>query len=208
MKKLITLFLLTILIGCDLPQADKPSPENKPEIMASTPPIIKSEPELIADFKTEWDAVVLTKAEDFNMQVKGFPKYETYLSELDKTLEKISSLTKVSNETFPKLEKLRLKLIDSKKYKDAQKNFLMYGQPIQRNDITYPCESYLRQNLNDPGSLDIIDTDTEGQSKKGWVVWIKYRAKNGFGALVLQVGKFEVQYNATNKEYTVINAQL
>src|ERR1035437_7091761 len=127
MKKLLLLSLLTITASCSLPQADPPPSENvvsKPVENIDTKPPVESEPQLIENFKKEWDAVILNKAEDFNMQVKGFPKYETYLSEFDKILDKMSSITQVNTKTYPKLEKFRLKMLDSKKYTEALKNYL------------------------------------------------------------------------------------
>jgi hypothetical protein len=63
----------------------------------------------------------------------------------------------------------------------------------------------LQNSLNDPGSLDIIDYSLKGQSKKGWIVSLKYRAKNGFGALVLNQSTFTVQYDLINKLWVVVD---
>lgn len=96
-----------------------------------------------------------------------------------------------------------MKLIESKKYKEATRDYLTYGQPVFKSDITYPCEHYIKEYANDPSSVDIIDKIIEGQSKKGWFIIVKYRAKNGFGALVLQATEFEVRFDAVNKIYQV-----
>lgn len=163
------------------------------------PLVIKNEPELIEDFKNKWEAITLTKA-------TGFPQYRTYSNSLLALLQSIYKLTSDTTLHLPKLEKLRLKLLKTKKCTEALAGYLVYGQPNDKSDLTYPCEEYLKQNIKDPSSLDISDEVIKGQSQKGWVVVLKYRAKNSFGEIVEEIRKFEVQYNDPNGIYQVINS--
>jgi len=153
--------------------------------------------EYVQSLNSIWDAKQLDK-------VDGFPQYEDYRNSLDTVLDLMNRVTKSGS--FPKVEKLKSKFQKSKKYQDAVNGHLKYGQPISKSDLTVPCEYYLEANMNDPSSLDIISSQIEGQSKNGWLVLVKYRGKNAFGGLVVNVTQFELQYNETAKVYDVINA--
>lgn len=170
----------------------------KPDSAEIIKEIKANEKYFIKEYQNIWDSIVLFKKD-------GFPQYETYQSLLENVINSIAKrISDNPPNLLPKLEKLRLKLIDSKKYKEAVKNYLIYGQTIWESDITYPCEHYINQNANDPSSIDIIEKKIEGQSKKGWYVLVTYRGKNAFGGLVLQKSEFEVQFDAINKLYQVI----
>lgn len=159
-----------------------------------------SDEEYLTYFQKNWDAVTLVKQD-------GFPQYETYQRELEAiTQDMLRVLERDPEFTFDstsKLNTLRLKLIDSKKYKEALENWLKYGQPYSKYELKSACEYYLKQVANDPSSIDIDDWKIEGQSKDGWLVLVKYRGKNGFGALVVNVSRFDVRFNPLEKSFYV-----
>lgn len=225
MKKLILLYVTLFFVSCShTPEEQKRLDEDQKEIDAAqkkyddaTKQIeaseqakkptdslefyksLKDEPNLIRLYKAKWENITLKKD-------GKFPQYETYQTEMENLLTGISKATNNDSKLFPKLEKMKFKWIDSKKYQETLENYMIFGQPFGESDLTSPCKSYLEENLNDPSSLDIVDFAIEGQSKKGWIVWAKYRAKNGFGALVLQASKFIVQYSIGNKIFQVTQA--
>lgn len=47
-------------------------------------------------------------------------------------------------------------------------------------------ESYLKSNLNDPESYDSIEWSKVAHEGQNYFVRHKYRAKNGYGALVIE----------------------
>jgi hypothetical protein len=47
-------------------------------------------------------------------------------------------------------------------------------------------KKYLRSVLNDPGSVDYDFWSKVVMAESGWDIRVRYRAKNGFGALVLK----------------------
>lgn len=54
-------------------------------------------------------------------------------------------------------------------------------------------ERYLKQVLNDPDSYEHVSTTVPSPSGPYWVVSSAYRAKNGFGGLILQRTTFKIQ---------------
>lgn len=158
-----------------------------------------SDEEYVTYFENKWENV---KQDTIN----GFPQYETYLNSIGDIMDEIIKIKKTDvQDTLPKLKKLQEKLLQ--KMLKADNNFISFGQPIGEYELTGAGERYLENNLNDPSSLEIIDSKVEGRSKNGWIVWTKYRAKNGFGALVMQVSKFEVRYNINVKLFEVTKAE-
>lgn len=67
----------------------------------------------------------------------------------------------------------------------------------------YSAEAVLKENLRDPSSLEIININSVPQNlpgKNGFVVYIKYRAKNGFGGYTIEEKYFtaDSEGNLTN----------
>jgi hypothetical protein len=62
------------------------------------------------------------------------------------------------------------------------------------DNAEYGAIAYLKDNLNDPDSLkidyDSVNVAQPDPQKNEYVVYFKYRAKNGFGAYDLYVAKF------------------
>ena len=56
-------------------------------------------------------------------------------------------------------------------------------------------ESFLEKNLNDPDSYESIEWSEVIKNDKGYVVRHKYRAKNGFGALIIQNQIFYLDFD-------------
>ena len=182
--------------------ADSLSESNASSVKHEVPH--KTEGDYIKYFQNKWDSVTITYDEKF-------PKYETYKTSLDDILQEMVTVlgkdTSFKFDSPSKLNKLRLKFIDSKKMKQALSNWLTYGQPEMDFDLKYPCEEYIKDNANDPSSIDFDGFKIKGQSKNGWVVLIRYRGKNVFGGTVLNVNSFIVKFNPTEKSYYVSSVQ-
>ncbi|UEG49362.1 hypothetical protein LK994_12040 [Ferruginibacter lapsinanis] len=162
-----------------------------------------TEGEYLKYFQDKWDAVKL--------ETEGqFPQYEDYQVSLENVLQEIlSALQKDPSfkvDSPSKLNKLRQQLIDSKKMKTAISNYLTYGQPMSDYALKDACQTYLEQYANDPNSIDIENYKILKQSKKGWVVVVKYRGKNAFGGLVLNISTFDVRFNPSEKIYYAVSA--
>ena len=166
---------------------------NNPNTQAYKPIVKKveniplTEDGFVSKYKTLWDS---TKVKTIN----SIPQYNTYMDELDAILQQISQQNKTKK--FLKLEKLRLELMQSKKHKEVVKNFIMYGQPANTDEITKPCI----KKLNDAGVTNIINTQLKKQTKKGWLVSINYNSNNKTKTV-----NFNVEYNPINKSYAVSN---
>jgi len=131
-------------------------------------------------------------------------RYIEYHARLDSISENMLSISKIDSASSKAIKNLRLKFLNSEKYKKASHNWLTYGDASEP-ELFAPCMTAFDRLLNDPGSLDVIDRRVTKQLKNGWEVVIRYRATNGFGAKVLQINAFEVRYNAPENAYYVNN---
>lgn len=185
-------FFLLIAFGSD-------DSDNSTSTSSSSEKVLPSmtDEEYLTYFQAKWDSVTLKK--------EGFPQYETYLNELTAILQDMTKVldkdSTYHKDSPSKLNKLRLKLNASKKSKQAMKNWLTYGQPNYGTELESTCETYLKENANDPESIEIENSKVDGQSKNGWIVIMKYRGRNAFGGLVLNITTFDVRFNPTDKYY-------
>ncbi|HTA61618.1 MAG TPA: cytochrome c peroxidase, partial [Bacteroidia bacterium] len=166
----------------------------KPIVKTETktlPPIDES---IIAKYKTEWESVTLTTIDDI-------PQYISYMDKLDEITQNISKQLKKQKNI--ELENLRSEFLASKKHKEAIKNYIIFGQPADKSEIIEPCKKQLKNTVSE---TDIIDSQLKGQSKKGWVVIIKYKAKNKSGDVVAKTTSFDVKYNPIEKNYVILKA--
>ena len=148
-------------------------------------------------FYNKWDSVQVVKED-------GLPQYTDYHSRLDSVTEEMLTISKLDSASSKTIKKLRLKFLNSEKFKKASYDWLTYGN-ANEVDLFAACESAFDHILDDPASLDIIDKRVTKQSKHGWIVVIRYRAKNAFGAKVLQMTAFEVRYSVADNAYYVNN---
>lgn len=63
------------------------------------------------------------------------------------------------------------------------------------------AEDYLVNHLKDPNSLKIVDAYINKKANEGWVYYIKYRAKNSFGAYNLEDALILIKYDPESKLY-------
>jgi hypothetical protein len=56
-----------------------------------------------------------------------------------------------------------------------------------------PCEHYIKANLNDPSSYEHVGTTVAQIDGEYWTVMTRFRAKNAFGALVINEKKCFIQ---------------
>jgi cytochrome c peroxidase len=166
-------------------------------------PIIKTEPKIIATkeaadtvakYKNKWDLIKLTT-------INEIPQYLSYIDKLEEIPQSILRLTKKQKNIA--LENLRLELLAGKKHKDAIKNYITFGQPSNKDEIIEPCKKQLKNTIND---ADIINSQLKRQSKKGWVVLVKYKAKNKSGEYIEKTANFDVKYNPIEKNYVILQA--
>jgi hypothetical protein len=57
----------------------------------------------------------------------------------------------------------------------------------------HACERYLKQSLNDPDSYQHMESTQPIAEGAFWTVVSRFRAKNGFGALIVATKKFYIQ---------------
>jgi len=152
-------------------------------------PIALTEDELIAKHKMLWDSARVKN-------IKDIPQYSTYMDELDEILQQISQQAK--NKKSTRLENLRAELLQSKKHKEAVKNYITYGQPATAEEIKDPCIKKLKSE----GIRDIVSSLLKKQTSKGWLVSISYN-DNG----VLKTTDFNVEYNPITKNYFLSSAK-
>ena len=165
-----------------------PKPIAKTETKIATP----LDENIVTKYKNEWERVTITT-------IDGIPQYANYIDKLDEIPQSISRAIK--NQKNNALENLRLELLSSKKHKEAIKNYMIFGQPTTKNEIIEPCKKQLKTTVSE---TDIIDGKLNGQSKKGWVVFIKFNSKNKSGDVVVKTTSFDVKYNPIEKNYVVL----
>jgi cytochrome c peroxidase len=151
-------------------------------------PAIKDK-SIIEKYKNEWDLVQL-------ITIDGIPQYESYIDKLDAITQNIAK--QIKNQPNTELENLRLKFIASKKHKEAIKNYMIFGQPVSKDEIIKSCEKQLKSTINE---AVIINSQLKEPSKKGWMVIIKYKSGN----VSLKEAAFDVKYNPIEKNYVVLN---
>jgi cytochrome c peroxidase len=174
----------------------------KPKIVtqAETKTLPLNEEELVKKFKNDWDTIAL-------FTVGGIPQYISYIDKLDKVTKGIANLTKKQTAKFPKLETLRLELLESKKHKEAIRNYMVYGQPASLSEITDPCKKHLESKMSDSVKVKIVSAQVKESSKKGWVVLVAYTVQNKQGSSVIKAAKLEVKYNPIDKTYLVLKEE-
>lgn len=156
-----------------------------------TKPVVLTEDELIAKYKTEWDDVQIKT-------INNIPQYAAYIDALDKITEQMANQTETSKTKLPKLEELRAQLMNSKKHKEAIANYFTYGQPSSLEELTASCIQMLSSSTKT--EIEISKTELQAPSQKGWLVLIQYKTKGGKD--VLKATRFEVIYNPVTKNYT------
>lgn len=62
--------------------------------------------------------------------------------------------------------------------------------------VPFPIEKYVKNMAKDPDSVDFVGCSNQTYSDAGWHSTCKFRAKNGFGALTLEVWNFTIRHNA------------
>ena len=58
-------------------------------------------------------------------------------------------------------------------------------------------KDYLRLNLKDPGSVEYIEWGNVVEQEDGFIVRVKYRAKNSFGGYVIEEKRFKLDRSGT-----------
>lgn len=111
-----------------------------------------------------------------------------------------------SQKSIPLNKKLRDKAI--KLYDTQYANYLKYGPEdaiLLRADAISRLKRGLKSNLHDPKSLEILEDRIKyGKTSKGWQFTIPYRAKNMFGAYVLESMTFSMKWDNDQRAYVVI----
>jgi hypothetical protein len=202
MKKALLFPALLLLAACSSPNLKDPGtkspvkPEPEAAIPTKTVSLAEQEAELVKAYEIE---LKVSKLDTIN----GFPQYKNYLDSLSNMFDDITVIVNAGNGKLPKLRKFQAKLLN--KITEADHDYVTYGQPIYESDLTIWCEPALKSILNDPSSLEDEEYKIKGQSKKGWIVLMKYRAKNAFGAYIVNVAKIELQFDSRNNIYNAIS---
>lgn len=160
-----------------------------------------SNDEYLKYYKDKYNSISLKKR--FNVA----PLYGQYADALSKLIAEIDE----ANRLYRILEDQRLKKLlqaIENKNKEALKNYLKFGEPDEDFiEINSSCEAALKDVLKDPDYELVKDKYYLKQSTSGYKYKLLIRAKNSFGAKVLQEMTFDLQYDPTNKMYTVVNVK-
>ena len=196
------LFVLLAFLGYLI--GPQPKREKKSEKQIAETKVKPPEPErqltdsdYVHYFQLQWDSIKLYKE-------NGYLQYRAYYEELDRTLTNINLIITSDSINLPKLVKLRNKYEDVSLF--AFKDYAIYGNPYGDAELQDACEYYLDNHLKDPGSLDVMDFVVKGKSKTGWITSMKYRAKNSFGAKVIEVATFDIRFNIQDKMFHAVSA--
>ena len=206
-KYLAVVCIIQSLYSCNVPQPNET--EKKPvkqEVQETAPAEILpdkllskgADDSLVKYYKASWDAIKLEKD-------NGFPQYEDYKDALQPLSVAIANISNRKDLKLPKFKKLHDILLV--KLNKANSDYILYGQPHSKRDLTIWCEDPIKQVLNDPDSFRIEDSEVKGQNKKGWVVHLRYSYNGGFGVRQIETITFVLQYNAANSVYIPIDAK-
>lgn len=195
---LVLLFILGTIVG---PQQRTKREKNKEadttqkvtEAVQQDPEYVLTEQDYIRHYQSRWDSVKLEKDE-----WSYSPKYGKYTEELSKINMEMKTFTDSDPQNFKELEKLRMKFVESKKWKDADRDWLTYGEPKMEYDLVEPCETYL-QTLGIDGYKR--EKSQVNRTKSGYKVKVQYSGKNLFGTRVREVSTFDVRFNPVNNTY-------
>lgn len=90
---------------------------------------------------------------------------------------------------------------------ETPKNFKERFNEKHYNEISgvyKPIRNYLRKNLNDPSSLEVVNTWNLGMNKDStFATKTTFRAKNSFNALVMQAIYCNIDYDGNLSEVRV-----
>lgn len=105
-----------------------------------------------------------------------------------------SRLSSVEKALQPHLDRLAAQ--EEKAERSANEQAALRGakpEPSAWDGSFYPVEKYLKANLKDPDSYEHVESIGPTADGQYWRVRSKYRAKNSFGALVLESRVFFIQ---------------
>ena len=135
------------------------------------------------------------------------PLYGEYADKLSKLMTEMDEANRQYNILQDqKLLKLQ-KLIESKN-KEALEKYMKFGEPDE--DLIYiqsSCEVALKSVLKDPDYEIVKDKYFLKQTATGYKYKLLIRAKNSFGAKVLQEMSFDLTYDPVDKIYRVANVK-
>ena len=82
-------------------------------------------------------------------------------------------------------------------------NLNLFAVPVASawDGTTYAVKNYLKENLNDPKSIEIVECSPIMELSNGlWMQRVKFRGKNAYGSLVLNEFMFLISGDGTNTE--------
>lgn len=144
----------------------------------------------------------------FDSEVKVLKASESkssYLEQYDSKIETLKGLKIITNAFHLDNSKLKNEI---KKHENSYRKTIaelaLYGD-MDNFFMKQAVENYLEENVKDPSSLKIVDNKTGliGKTKKGLAYQVVYRAKNSFGALVLESQRLLLKWSPENKIYYV-----
>jgi hypothetical protein len=144
------------------------------------------------------------KIEKLFEQAPLYGKYANSLASLLEEMDEANRQSKIFSDT--RIKNL-YETIETKD-KAALGNYLKYGEPDE--DLIYinsACKTALRTILKDPKYEVVKDNYYLKQTSEGYDYKLLIRAKNSFGANVLQEITFSLVYDPINKSYEVVKSQ-
>ncbi len=200
----IFLIALTALFlnNCDQPINKSPNETSTSNTLQNNTPtdtekvVVLTEKDYISYFQKQWDSIKPAE--------KGkIPKYSDYVDNLQKVLTDMNTMVQSDPSAFKQLNSLRLKFIRSYKNTDALKKYATYGQ-IDDLDLGTTIKEYykMRDVIDLPDGVDIVNYKITGQSDKGWLVLVRFipTGKEHFYEETL-----DVRYSAADKMFYVEN---
>lgn len=143
---------------------------------------------LSAAFKDQ-DIAFGTYQTEYAIQINGLKKIVLQMQELNMENSSLKSLYKTRSNAF----------------NATDNSYSIYGDG-DNISLRASAEEFLNENAYDPKSVAIQTAYKCRKQKQGWVYYVRYRAKNAFGALILTDVKLLMRYDSSSETYNVIKA--
>lgn len=96
-------------------------------------------------------------------------------------------------------EKIKRDTLEKEREKQERvQRIAKFGEPPEKSSWDgsyYPVLEYIKNYAHDPDSVKITGCTNLKYTEKGWLVGCDYRARNGFGAIVMQSNWFTIRHD-------------
>lgn len=158
-----------------------------------------NEGNIVNDFREKLDSLY----QSYNQKDIVFSTYKENIDPIFTALNDTINYRKKSGLKSEKLVRLYKK--SQQTFGKASADYLVYGDGDEVS-LRASAEEFLNENALDPGSVNVQDAYKCGKQKQGWVYYVRYRAKNPYGALILTDVKLLMRYDTSSSMYNIIKA--